>query len=344
VLTAPGPRAAPEGTATRQGVLAWNLSWAPGSRFLAYEQTLVARFDRAWLPGRGAGRTASLVDATTGEQVVDAVAYSGRMPPLASPRGLLVLVDVDERRRQGVPQLVMVGDDGRRRRPSSVSDTRVGRISPDGSRLAQGQGTSLQMYLQRVTGKRRTAFTELLSAGRYPQDWQLDLLGWPSADRLLAVVRPPDRSDRYREQVSAYADSHPGSQPPSGDLVTLTLGRHHRTGRIWRVANTRVHVAQVARITDGDPGTAFSFATDLAVQDPPTREFAPPALREGQQPPSGDRSAPRGDGAADRQAPDDDPVQPLTWVLVAVAVVAAAAAGVLLRSSRWQSDVARSGR
>ena len=297
VRTAPVTGAPPEGTATHHGVLAWNLSWAPGSRFVAYEQTPVARFERAWLPGRRAGRTAALVDATTGEQVVDTVGYSGRMPPLASPQGLLVLVDDDKDRREGIPQLVMVGDDGRRRRPSSVSDTPVGRISPDGSRLAQGPGSTLQMYLQRVAGRPHTDFTELLSAGRYPQNWQLDLLGWSSANRLLAVVRPPDRSDRYREQGSARADSHPVSLPPGGDLVTLTLGRHYRTGRIWQVANTRVHVAQVGRITGGDPGTAFSFATDLALQDPPTREFAPPSLLEAQQALSGDRSA-HGEGAA----------------------------------------------
>ena len=81
-----------------------------------------------------------------------------------------------------------------------------------------------------MTGRRHTDFTELLSAGRYPQDWQLDLLGWSGTDRLLAVVRPPDRSDRFSELGSARADSHPVALAPRGDLVTLTLGRHYRTG------------------------------------------------------------------------------------------------------------------
>ena len=95
-------------------------------------------------------------------------------------------------------------------------------------------------------------------------------------------------------------------------------------------------MAQVGRITGGDPGTAFSFATDLAAQDPPTREFTPPSLLEAQQVASDERSTPVGGAAADRPAPDDDPARPLTWVLFAVAVGGAATAGVLVRASRWR--------
>jgi hypothetical protein len=321
---------------TRLGVLAWNLSWAPGSRFVAYEEMRVARFPRSWLPDPDARRTAGLLDSTTGEQVVDAVGYRGSMPPKASPAGLLVLV---ERNGRDSSRLVTWGGDGLAARGPTV-DWPLGRVSPDGAWLAHGPGTDLSMALQKMPG--RTVTTELLSAGKFPQDWELDLLGWSSADRLLAVVRRADRPGRYGGQVSARAGK-PVSRPPEGDLVTLTLGRHYRTGRIWRAPNRRVRVEQVGRITGGDVGTAFSFATDLARQDPPTRWFEPPSFVDGRPGSSISHSATMADAADDQQPPGDDPMERLIWVLVAFAAVGAAAAGVLVLSSRWRPDVARSG-
>jgi hypothetical protein len=105
----------------------------------------------------------------------------------------------------------------------------------------------------------------------------------------------------------------------------------------------------VGLVTGGVPGSVFSFATDLAGTAPPTREFDPPSFLDGSQTSmasagvrtSTPAAAPaRGAGEA---AQGDDPSQHLTWVLFAVAAVAAIGAGVLVRSSRWRRDVARSG-
>jgi hypothetical protein len=302
-----GPGRGPSG----EGRLAWNFSWSPDGRYLAYATAAddSGFTQRDWFPPSEHGY--ELLDTTT-YRPVDAGPGSqdteGRPLPVAVSSAGTVF-------RNGNGQNLVARAGGRDHRRVATFGWRSAHINPSGDWLAAGDDDGISMVLERAVGRPSGSVVTVLPR-REVASGSLVLLAWPTPTRLVAV--------RHR-QVG------PSSFSEDADLVRLTLNID-ADDDAWvrdfpRIPRARMEI--VGRVTGAEPGTVLSVATGLAAGDPPTREFEPPPFADGHDQPAAGGPTERSAGPTDEAA-----TVPLRTVLLAVTLVALAAAAALLRAAR----------
>ena len=95
----------------------------------------------------------------------------------------------------------------------------------------------------------------LLDATEWPEGAAIDLLGWVGTEYALAILRR-----------GAGAEG----ATPDADLVLISLD----------LAGASADFTVVGKVNEGRSKSAFSFATDLASVQSPTRELVPPSFRQ----------------------------------------------------------------
>jgi hypothetical protein len=142
------------------------------------------------------------------------------------------------------------------------SEWNVGRFTPDGRRiLLQPDGIGPGIVLATDTspptynGPHKSETTLLtLDSGDWPDGAQIDVLGWIGPDHALAMLN---------------RGTGPDTADPAGDLVLVDLSSVHETPRQDSALNLEV----VGHVDPSDAGSSYSFATDFATVDAPTRDF-----------------------------------------------------------------------
>jgi hypothetical protein len=147
------------------------------------------------------------------------------------------------------------------RLPGTAEDWAVGRFTPDGRRILlqpDGVGTGLVLVTDRHPpahpwqGPGEVKLLPLDSA-----DWSdgahIDVLGWVGTDHALAVVNRGTGPDTWE---------------PDGDLVLVDI-----TSAAASADGTTVDLQVVGHVESSDPGSTYSFATDIATVDAPTQDF-----------------------------------------------------------------------
>jgi hypothetical protein len=303
-----GPEHGPSG----EDRLAWNFSWSPDGRYLAYataaDDSGFTRRD--WFPPGEHGH--ELVDTTT-YRLTGAGPGSrdtqGRPLPLVVTSGGTVL-------RNGNGENLVARTDGRHHRRVATFGWRSAQVTSSGEWLALGGG-DIGLVLHSAVEPYVGSAALVRKPPGFREGGSMHLLGWTARDRLLALV---------------HRKTGPSSLAADGDLVQLTLSTDIETNwaaDFYRIPRARLEV--VGRVTGAERGTVVSFATDLAAGEPPTREFDPPPFMSGDdQPALPEPSEP----AATAAPADEEATVPLRAVLVAAALVALTATAALLRAAR----------
>jgi hypothetical protein len=145
-----------------------------------------------------------------------------------------------------------------------AEDWTVGRFTPDGGRLLL-QPHRLGTGLVLVTDRKNRPLSIRdpsddvvrllrLDPAKWPDGAHIDVLGWVGPDHALAMVNRGTGPDIWE---------------PGGQLVLVDLSSVPPT----TAGTTPVHLDVVGRIESSDPGSTYSFATDLATVDAPTQDF-----------------------------------------------------------------------
>lgn len=249
------------GVTTQLGRSNWNFRWSPDSRLVAFDEGAGSPGypSEAW-PGQVLNTTKKVTWTRLGPQLNPRPVPEMRSAaPAVNNSGLVAWVSTPDFRSQ--PQLdmqsLMTASGGAQQQPLPVAAAGwgSGRFSPDGQTLLlESRGLSnrlLAMPPGRADGRR-----QLLLGGDLPgEQVRTELLGWVGADKVLAVVH------EATDNTAWNADA---------DLSLLTLDLDAGTA----------DVAVVGRVDAGDPGSAFSYATDLLTLDIPTNASGEPMARE----------------------------------------------------------------
>ncbi len=241
--------------------LAWNPRWSPDSRFVVSDLTLTFGDDKGiktdWYEHNSESESsAQRLDASKkrtwtapGRFEHTGIDKPYGSVPIVNSSGGGAAVDDDGKLHTWRP------DGTRRDVTRGYAAWSAGRFSADGRWLLlqpSGLGDSL-LALDQATST--TIGLPLLDAAEWPDGAAIDLLGWVDADHAMAILRP-----RAGAQGAA----------PDADLVLITLD----------LAGASADFAVVGKVSDSGSRNAFSFATDLASVQSPTRELAPPSFRQ----------------------------------------------------------------
>ena len=241
--------------------LAWNPRWSPDSRFVVSDLTLTFGDDNGiktdWYEHNSESESSvQRLDASQ-ERTWTAKGrfeYTGidkpyGSVPIVKSSGGGAAVDEDGKLHTWRP-------DGKRRDVThGYAAWSAGRFSADGSWLLlqpRGLGDSL-LAVDRATST--TIELPLLDATEWPEGAAIDLLGWVGTEYALAILRR-----------GAGAEG----ATPDADLVLISLD----------LAGASADFTVVGKVNEGRSKSAFSFATDLASVQSPTRELVPPSFRQ----------------------------------------------------------------
>ena len=195
-------------------------------------------------------------------------------------------------------------------------DWTVGRFTPDGHRILlqpDGVGAGLLLVTDSNPGPRsrlRTygpAIPLPLDSAEWPDGASIDVLGWVGANHVLAMVN---------------RGTGPDTADPEGELALVDLSSVGDT----TTGDIPINLDVVGHIEPSDPGSTYSFATDLATVDAPTQDFD-----DASSPQASDSSR---DGALTSQDRSDGDTTRLMAFAAAGLIVIAAISLVLARTRR----------
>ena len=199
-----------------------------------------------------------------------------------------------------------------------TADWAVGRFSPDGRRILlrpDGVGTGLVLvtdHKPRAHPWQGAGDVTLLplDSAEWPDGARIDVLGWVGPDHALAMVNRGTGPDTWE---------------PGGELVLVDVSSTAAASP----DHTPVDLHVVGHVEPGDRASTYSFATDFATVDTPTRDFNDTS--------SPTKSDPSRDGALPSQGSSDGDTRRLMVFATAGLLVLAAVSLVFARSRRIRS-------
>jgi hypothetical protein len=93
-----------------------------------------------------------------------------------------------------------------------------------------------------------------LDSADWPDGAKIDVLGWVGPDHALAMISRGTGPDTWKPDADLALVAVNSAAGPSVDATTVDL-------------------QVVGHVEPGDPGSTYSFATDLATADAPTQHF-----------------------------------------------------------------------